>query len=399
MLISPWPRNSKRSAPAGRRHTQTSSRQGAAGFAARLEALEDRCLFSTLTVTSIEDSGAGSLRAQIAAAESGDTIVFASTLTSSTSTSSPTTTSSAPLLKTSAKGTNKGKGNGKPTSPPPPPPPPPTPTITLTSGQLLLTKDLTIQGPGAGQLVISGSSTSGTGSRAFEVAEGSALTLSGLKISGSSDYWASYPVETPWAGYGGGILNHGTLAASGCTFSGYVTVGEGGAIFSDGTLTLSACTVTNSGAGSTTGSGAGISNWGTATLTNTIISNNAAQPSFSLSYPWYNKGGGILNEGTMTLTGCTVSGNSARHAAGGILNAGTLILDRSTVFGNSTGNYGGGISNVGTITVRNSSSVTGNSAPYGADVYTYGVLNLDDTSTIGTLAGYPAILIQPTNGM
>src|SRR5436190_808324 len=47
---------------------------------ARLEALEERRLFSTLTVTSLQDSGAGSLRAQIATAQSGDTIVFSSTL-------------------------------------------------------------------------------------------------------------------------------------------------------------------------------------------------------------------------------------------------------------------------------------------------------------------------------
>ena len=42
----------------------------------RLEALEDRTVPSTLTVTSAADSGPGSLRAEIAAASSGDTIRF-----------------------------------------------------------------------------------------------------------------------------------------------------------------------------------------------------------------------------------------------------------------------------------------------------------------------------------
>jgi uncharacterized protein (TIGR03118 family) len=46
MLISSWPRSSKRSTPAARRRAQTSPRQRA-GFRPRLESLEDRCLFST----------------------------------------------------------------------------------------------------------------------------------------------------------------------------------------------------------------------------------------------------------------------------------------------------------------------------------------------------------------
>src|SRR5262249_952225 len=45
-------------------------------FRPRLEALEDRWLPSTLTVLNNLDSGPGSLRADIAAAQSGDTIVF-----------------------------------------------------------------------------------------------------------------------------------------------------------------------------------------------------------------------------------------------------------------------------------------------------------------------------------
>ena len=42
-----------------------------------LESLENRRLLSALTVSSAADSGIGSLRAQIAAAQSGDTINFA----------------------------------------------------------------------------------------------------------------------------------------------------------------------------------------------------------------------------------------------------------------------------------------------------------------------------------
>ena len=384
MLSSSRLQNSKSCALAVRPRIRTSPRERA-DFSPRLEALEHRRLFSTLTVTSDQDSGAGSLRATVAAAQSGDTIVFSVTASSSTSTSSTSTSST-------QTGSSPGQRRGKKKTPPPPTPTPtPTPTITLTSGQLLLSKNLTIQGPGAGQLAIRGS-----GSRAFEVAQGSAITLSGLTVSGSSDYWAGYPVATPWAGHGGGILNHGTLAASGCTFGGLITGhGEGGAIFSDGTLSFSGCTISGGYAQGSDTSGAGISNWGTATLTNTIISNNAAQPG-TLSYPWFNKGGGILNNGTMTLNGCTVSNNSARHAGGGIFNAGTLLLSGSTVSNNSASFYGFNVYNAGTMTVRNHSTIYGTlyAPDYGTgDVHNDGVLNLDTTSSIGTLAGNRAILI------
>jgi len=47
------------------------------------------------------------------------------------------------------------------------------------------------------------------------------------------------------------------------------------------------------------------------------------------------------------------------------------------------------------VTVKNSSSISGNTAPvgFGADAYNLGVLDLDNTSTIGTLDGNPAVLI------
>jgi len=52
-------------------------------FVPRLLALEDRALPSTLTVTTLADSGDGSLRGQLAAAAPGDTIDFAPGLSGS----------------------------------------------------------------------------------------------------------------------------------------------------------------------------------------------------------------------------------------------------------------------------------------------------------------------------
>jgi hypothetical protein len=96
-------------------------------------------VLSTLTVTSAADSGQGSLRATIASASGGDTIVFALRL------------------------------DGE--------------TISLTSGELAISQSLTIKGPGPGQLDVD----AGGASRVFDITSSSAtVTISGLTISGGN---------------------------------------------------------------------------------------------------------------------------------------------------------------------------------------------------------------------
>jgi hypothetical protein len=314
MLFSCWLQSWKRSAPAPRQRTQASPRQRAR-CRPRLEALEDRWLPSTLTVTNTQDHGRGSLRAEIAAAKSGATIVFSPAL------------------------------DGK--------------TITLTRGELDLTKNLTIQGPGAGQLTISGSYYGDPHfTRVFEVAPNATVTLSGLTIRGASGYGVAL-----WDGYGGGILNLGTLTVSACTIYDSYALNEGGGIFNDGTLTVRGCTVS----GNEADDGGGIWNQGTATFVSSTISSNNASDTSPGSYQPDGAGGGISNGGTLTLSGCTVSANYANGAVGGINN-----------------------NTSGTVTVENGSTITGNASP---DAYNGGVLYLDSTSTIGSLSGNPAIPI------
>src|SRR6516225_10647594 len=128
-------------------------------------ALEGRALLSTLTVSNTSDSGAGSLRAAVAQANSdggGDTIVFSS------------------LFDTPQ-------------------------TITLTGGQLELsgtTAPTTITGPGANLLSVSGNNTN----RVFLVDANVTATISGLTISGGSSGNDS----------GGGVQNKGTLNLADC---------------------------------------------------------------------------------------------------------------------------------------------------------------------------------------
>jgi hypothetical protein len=222
------------------------------------------------------------------------------------------------------------------------------------------------------------------------MAAGTTVTLSGLAIGGSSSY---YTGQGPEPGFGGGILNHGTLTVSACTVGGqiYSSIGRGGGIFNDGTLNVIGSSVLGCLAEGSAGGdenaeaacGAGIANLGTATLTNSIISNNRAAE--TTTYPWFNQGGGIYNTGTLSLTGCTVSGNYSQHEAGGIFNAGTMILSSTTLSNNLASGDGSSVSNYGTATIKNSSHID--------DVNNLWVLNLDNTSTIGLLTGNPAVLI------
>ncbi len=397
------------SRPASRKRKCKVQRSLRLGF----ECLEGRRMLSTLTVLNHLDSGAGSLRAEIAASHNGDTINFAASLAGQ--------------------------------------------TITLTSGELLINHNLTIAGPGAGELTVSGNH----GSRVFEVAAGTHVALSSLTISNglavggdgggilnsgtltvSGSILSSNSANLQWkghnafGGYGGGIYNSGTLTVSGSTLSGN-SAGDGGGIFNSGTGTVSvsgsilsgnsaaagagiwnadALTISNSALSGniSTGSGAGISNSGRLTVSACTLSNNVANAS----------GGGIGNfgTGTVSVSGSTLTGNSALDNGGGIFNQGTLTVSGSTLSGNSAGIGGGGIwvgfYATGTVsgstlsgnsaaqgggiwnwhnvlTIENSSSITGNTAPvgFGADAYNQGVLDLDSTSMIGILDGNAAVLI------
>jgi len=291
-------------------------RTAAARFRLRLEALEDRRLPSTLTVTNTGDGlrGAGSLRAEIAAAHAGDTIVFAPSL------------------------------DGQ--------------TIQL-GRQLLITKSLNIQGPGAGLLAIRPFGVAGEVlPRIFQVGVNPAggqetVTVSGLTLEdGGGTAFGYEPIyggsaEDPppsWDGMGGAILNYGTLTVSGCALVGNSVVPEtvntyvnyGGAIYNAGTLTLTGSTLSGNSSSIWSlspyaGAGGAVYNIGTANLSDCTVANN-----FAGGYQ-AGLGGGIFNGGTLTVSGCTVSGNSASYGGGGILNWGTLNLINTIVAGNTAG--------------------------------------------------------------
>jgi hypothetical protein len=204
-------------------------------------------------------------------------------------------------------------------------------TITLSSvfGPLLIDKNLTIDGPGAANLTISGGNQVGV----FTINSGT-VSIQGVTISN---------------GNAGGIRNYGTLTVTNSTIS-----------------------------GNTASSGAGIYNERTVTVTNSTISGNTAS----------NDGGGIFNNyGTVTVTNSMISGNKAVNSSGGgINNSGTLIVTNSTISGNTANSGGGGIYNYGTVTVTNS-TFTGNNAYYGGGIWNYGTLTVTNSTFTGNTIG------------
>jgi hypothetical protein len=376
------------------------TRQPTRRFRPRLEALEGRDVPTTLNVTTaLDDGSAGSLRAEIAAAQSGDNIVFDQGL------------------------------NGK--------------TITLTQGELQIARNLSIQGPGAGLLSISGGGA--FGSRVFEI-DGTATTvnLSGLSlIDGNGLHYPYTPgggvgwggggqsggTGTASDGQGGAIWNGGVLTVSGCTLASnsvdanpayLISIFYGGAIYNAGTLTVSNSTLSNNAAGDyywtsggSRGNGGAIYNAGTLTVnSNSTVSFNTAYGSAYAAGYGTGIGGGIDNAGSLSVsgsiltnnsgffggaifsgyktsaavTGTTLSHNSAADG-GAIWNDGTMTLSGIDVDGNTATHAGGGVYNAqgGHLTIQSKSTVTGNSAPagFGADLYTLGPTKISKDSTVG----------------
>jgi predicted outer membrane repeat protein len=316
-------------------------------FRPHLESLEHRDVPSTLTVTSPYG-----LPSAIGAAANGDTIVFAPSL------------------------------NGQ--------------SIQL-DGELKITKNLNIQGPGAGLLAIRPAAFSGDIAypRIFEVGANVTLTVSGLTLedgggtaygysSGNSDF-TSYPDDDE----GGAILNFGTLTVSGCNLSGnsvspiatYATYG--GAIFNTGTLTVTGSTLSGNSACFTSesncsGRGGAIYNTGSATINNCTLTGNIAGYGYSVG-----QGGAIYNEGPLTVSGCTISNNTATYWGGGIVtgtsSATTVALTNDTIQSNTAtttagvagGGEGGGllIGYTSTVTLTNVTVKSNTATNSGGGIY------------------------------
>ena len=285
---------------------------------------------TTWTVNSLADPGDGvcdqsqcTLREAIGAAASGDEISFASDL----------------------------KG-----------------TIQLASGDLIIQKDLIVNGDGRITLDAQASGrVLGVGAAA--VTNPITVELTGLTLTNGSEFGA------------GGL-----------------------AIFFDATVTLRNSSVSdNTSAGA--GGGIVVSSTSSLALVNSTVSGNTAAET----------GGGIWNKGTLTLINSTVEGNEAEGdglliegVAGGIYNGqgAKVTIVRSTISGNralGSDMAAGGIFTFGAVDLR-SSTITRNIAPFretgGITVWTPGVLTTSNSIIAGNEAeDGPADCVRVNGGV
>jgi len=258
-----------------------------------LHSLEQR-FAPAITVTNLDDSGFGSLRAAVSTANTApgaDTIDFQAGL--------------------------KGE-------------------ITLTTGELAITDTLTVNGPGSQVIVVRGNNAS----RIF--AAQTPLTVAGLTLSNGK------------AEFGGAIYAGTALVLTDCILFSNSASASGGAIgIGTGSLTATGCSFLNNtavlagGAIAVIGQELGpISTGGSATLTGCTVSGNSA-----------NEGGGLFVRDKLTIANSSVSGNTATAGPGGgvrvagLLNGfpiqssgpASLSLVNSTISGNVASGDGGGI--------------------------------------------------------
>ena len=306
---------------------------------------------ATITVTNTQDSGPGSLRQAIADASAGDTITFAPSV------SGP---------------------------------------INLTSGELLITTSLEIDGPSGGRQAIDGSHSA----RVFEIGAGATVTLTNLQIQN---------------GVG---MSSGALVAA---------TGQGGGIYSAGALTLdNSAVVSNTvtgtaGSGSSSGgaaAGGGVYATGPLTLTGaTVVSNNTATGGTGGSgavFPIFGpggsgglaQGGGVYIDGDATVdAGSVVSGNSAHGGS-----AGFSIVPSSA---NGGSGYGGGFYNAGGVLTVTGATISGDTASggtsspgfpggssgFGGGVYALGALSMSSATISGnTASGAGLLFFGATDG-
>jgi hypothetical protein len=280
----------------------------------------------TLTIANTNDSGPGSLREAIALANPGDTITFSPNIPSGS-------------------------------------------TITLTSGRLLIDKDLTIQGPGADKLAVSGNNAS----RVFVVVSplfGTDVNPIDVSISGLTIKEGLGGGE---GGEAGGIQNfNSTLTLTNVTVTNNTARSFGGGIDNyRGTLRLINSTISNNTAMYSAGGGITVrGDWqdrATLTINNSTISNNSANGGVSTDGESID-GGGICTgyHSTLTINNSTISNNSATEEGGGIWTSlyDTLTMNNSTISNNSASEAGGIRSDGGTATLSNT-IVAGNTTMSG----------------------------------
>jgi hypothetical protein len=197
---------------------------------------------------------------------------------------------------------------------------------------LIITVSLNILGTGAPTTVVDGNQA-GT---VFNINDSNIdVLLSNLTIR--NGYNQSY-------GYGGGILNFGTLTVNSCVITGNSASYGGAGIENLATLTINRSTLTANALSYEYGEGGAIMNFGAVTVNQTSITGNTANTGAAIATGCC----GSVSSVT-TINGSTISGNSDTDESALYITSGTGAITNSTV----TANPGGGLMNYGTLSVNN----------------------------------------------
>ena len=277
-------------------------------------------------------------------------------------------------------------------------------TLTLESALPALSNTMTLSGPGEQRLTVHRDRNASTDFAIFTVDSGAAVRITGMTLSGGiearsgsgggiSNNGTLTVTNTSISGnsaydgggvsnngsltlshsrisrnqanqFGGGVYNNGTLTVSDSNTSSNLALISAGGIYNTGKLTVSHATISSNGA-VYDGGGIYSDNSGIVAVTHTIISGNEGN-SYLINPTAYPSGGGVYNTGIFTVSGTTITRNSS-YLGGGIYNNGTLTESHNTISRNKAGGetLGGGIIDTVMLTV-NKTTVSGN--PANADI-------------------------------
>lgn len=257
--------------------------------------------------------------------------------------------------------------------------------IVLTSGQITLAHDLSIDGPGAALLSISGGGTS----RIFEVAASVVARVEGLTLT-QGVASGGFP-----AGFGGAVLTLGDLTISRCVLVENRAQPGGGALGSwgDGRIAVEHSLVV-ANTGSVIGGGIYAGGTGGLIVRDSVVRDNSTGLGGS--------GGAIGAAYSLHVARSAISGNSAGLGGGGAFRAGgSATVSASTLSGNTAVGSGGAIVFLGTKLAVANSTVSSNASQNGAaaiDMLSSSNDLLVEYSTLANNTGTSGVLLSNTSG-
>ena len=260
---------------------------------------------------------------------------------------------------------------------------------TLLQGEIVIDKDLVLNGSGSDKTVIQANLVARAANhRVFRI-DGGTVTIVGISVQNGRAVERTDEAPGGNSGFGGGILNYGNLILETSVVKENTADWYGGGIGNEpgARLELIGSSVTGNTAGR---AGGGIhSTKALVTLSKSLVADNAAEHS----------GGGIwikYPEGMLTLTNTRVSRNSVVGHGGGIYNLGAEVTVLNSIIsenraGRRSGvGVGGGVNNndndgTGKLNLINS-AVSDNVGKYGGGISNDGFLILANTTVSGNSA-------------